>query len=424
MSVTLDTDDDVIPGLLPDGRPDPAYAASLGIVAAGRGRRATAFVIDAAIYVVLLLPLLVGALPMMLGIVEANPDPTRWVSQSDFLLVLILWLVGQGAVTIFTIVQLALHGVRGVTVGKAILGIRSVNVATFGKPGFWRVVLRALVLSTAFTLVPYLGAIPFLLSPLWDPEQRGRGWLDRLGNNWLIDTRRGLDPANVKALRHARRALGAPVSTGVEALPSLATGTAWAGPTFVPAARSSSGVVSASRADSPAPAWEPPTIAPMSGTSDYALLSAAPTTAAPLPPLSASRRTAPPPAPLPTAAPAPAASPAQVRSVTLAFNDGLRFDVDGDVLLGRNPEMGAKGTPARLLRIDDPAKQLSKTHLAIGIDPAGVWISDQGSSNGTYVTDSVGRTDALTAFVKTYIAPGTVVAMGDRTFVVTPKDAQ
>lgn len=413
MSVTLD--DDVIPGVGADGRPDPAYAASLGIVAAGLGRRAAAFAIDAAAYLLLLLPLLVGAMPLLLDIVSASPDPARWTSHPNFLFAVILWGIGQGAVTIFTIVQLALHGVKGVTIGKAFLGVRSVNVATFAKPGFWRVVLRALVLTTAFVLIPYLGAIPFLMSPLWDPEKRGRGWLDRLGNNWLIDARRGLDPANVKALRHARRSLATPSSTRVETLPSLATGTAWAGPEFVPAARSSSGVISASQPDTPAPAWEPPTVGAQIGKPDSAV-SAPARTSPPVAPQAAA-------SPKPNAAPAPVVAPAFVRSATVAFNDGLRFDIDGDVLLGRDPAINGSGRQARLLRIDDPARQLSKTHLAIGIDPEGVWISDQDSSNGTHVTDSTGHTDTLVAFIKTYIAPGDVVAVGDHTFIVTPKDA-
>ena len=204
MSVTLD-DDDPIPGVGADGRPDPAYAASLGLIPAALARRSAAFVIDAAIYVILLLPVFVGAVPRWLELFAEVPDVSRWFGQPEFTASLIWYAVGQAFVTILTIVQLVLHGTRGVTIGKAILGIRSVNVATFGRPGWW-IVLRALVLSAAFTVIPYLGAVPFLISPLWDPERRGRGWLDRIGRNWFIDVRRGLDPLDTKALRHARRA--------------------------------------------------------------------------------------------------------------------------------------------------------------------------------------------------------------------------
>ncbi len=259
MSVT--TDDDDIPGLRPDGRPDPAYPASLGIISASASRRSAAFAIDAAFFGVLLAPVLIGAVPLILGIVSDRSDPSRWSSHPDFLTVVVLWAISQGLVSIFTVVQLGLHGVRGVTIGKAMVGIRSVNVAHFGKPGFWRMVLRALVLSAAFTVVPYLGVVPFLLSPLWDREKRGRGWHDKIGRNWLINARRGVDPFDSKALRHARRALTAPTAGEAQKLPSLATGTAWGGPTFVPSARSSSGVISHAAGDGAVhEEWQPPLV--------------------------------------------------------------------------------------------------------------------------------------------------------------------
>ncbi len=61
MSVTLDVDDEPIPGLDADGRPDPAYAAALGLVPAPAGRRSAAFALDAAVWVVLALPGVIGA---------------------------------------------------------------------------------------------------------------------------------------------------------------------------------------------------------------------------------------------------------------------------------------------------------------------------------------------------------------------------
>ena len=414
MSVLLDDDDEAVPGLLPDGRPDPAYPASLGILPAPLGRRAAAFALDAAFFLVLLLPIFLGAVPRVFGMLAEGRDLTLLPSHPDFLVTLIFYLVGQGLVTIFTIVQLVLHGTKGVTAGKAIMGIRSVNVVTLGKPGFWWIVLRALVLSAAFTVIPYLGAVPFLLSPLWDPEKRGRGWLDRIGRTWLIDVKRGLNPYDQRALRLARRALSAPAVAGAVELPSLATGTAWAGPTFVPAGRSSSGVVSLSHPEAVPEAWEPP---PISAVPTSAAPSSAAPTSPSAPPAAAPVR----PAAVP--APVPAERTARARSATIVFNDGLRFDIDGDTLLGRNPTAAAGAERTRLLLVDDPERQLSKTHLALGIDDAGVWISDQGSSNGTFITDADGRTDPLVPFVKTPIAAGAVIALGDRTFVVTPKDA-
>lgn len=408
MSVTVDDDDEeILPGLFPDGRPDPSYPASLGILPAPLGRRAAAFALDATFFVLLLLPLLLGAVPRIVGILAKDPNPALLTSHPDFVPALIFYAIGQGLVTIFTIIQLILHGLKGVTAGKAIVGLRSVNVATLGKPGFWRIVLRTLVFSAAFTIVPYLGAIPFLLSPLWDPEKRGRGWLDRIGRNWFIDVRRGLNPLDIRALRQARRALTAPRLREAEVLPSLATGTEWGGPAFVPSARSSSGVVSAGPTEPAAPEWEAPGIAAPTPT----VVASTPAPAIPAAPPAA-----------PTPPPAAAAPPAQARPVSrtaqLVFADGLTLDVRGNGLLGRNPEAQPSESLDHLYRIDDPERQLSKTHLAFGIDASGVWISDCGSSNGTYVTTESGAVLSLEPRVKTRIDAGSRVEIGDKTFTV------
>jgi len=411
MSVTLD-DDDTVPGLREDGTPDPAYAASIGIVPVGPGRRSAAFAIDAAIFVVLLLPVLVGAVPLLLGMLAESPEPARVVAHPDFVLALVLYCVGQGLIVIYTIVQLAMHGVVGRTVGKSMLGIRSVNVATFQKPGFWRIVLRALVFSAAFSLIPYLGAIPFLLSPLWDREKRGRGWLDKVGRNWLIDVRRGLDPFDAKALRNARRALTAPTVAAMEELPSLATGTAWAGASFVPSARSSSGVVSHGPGDDAPQQWTAPEIgvAPPTPAAAPAVAQIPVTNAPPVPPLIPAPSAAPPAAP---AVAAPGAS-----SAALVFDDGVVLAVTGTGLLGRSPAAQPGEVVEHLYSIDDPERQLSKTHLAFGLDGTGVWVADRGSSNGTYITNASGATFALEPMKRTSVEPGSVVEIGARTFTI------
>ena len=43
------------------------------------------------------------------------------------------------------IAQLVAHGRRGTSIGKAFFGVRSVNIATLERPGFWRIVLRLIV---------------------------------------------------------------------------------------------------------------------------------------------------------------------------------------------------------------------------------------------------------------------------------------
>lgn len=392
MSVTLEDDGEEILGLLPNGKPDPAWAAALGMVSAGAGKRSLAFLIDAAVALVLTLPLTLGALPLLLGIVLVDPVPSvaDIVTDSAFVPAVIFYAIGQGLIWIFVLVQVLVHGFRGVTVGKAIVGLRSVNVATFTKPGFWRILVRAVVFWTAFALIPVLGAVPFLASPLWDSQRRGRGWLDAIGRNWLLDVRRGLDPFDIKALRHAKKRALAPEIAAVAAIPSLATGTAGAVPSFVPAGRSSSGVISAKSSSADGPhAWSPPAVG-------------APTRAAPL------ERTPVAPASVTHAAPI----------VELGFDDGKRVIVSGSGLLGRNPEAGPHESFEHLLAIDDGSRQISKTHVAFGVDDAGFWLIDRGSVNGTMVTPPGGGPRELTPWQRETVEWGSVVEVGGRTFTV------
>lgn len=400
MSVTLDEEVQITPGLFPNGRPDPAYAAAIGLLPASAGRRSAAFAIDAAIFVILSLPVVVGALPLLLGVMLSNPVPEAWFSNTDFRLGLIFYAIGQGLTTIFVVVQLIMHGLRGLTVGKRLLGLRSVHVATFAKPGFWRIVVRALVFSAAFTIIPYLGVVPFLLSPLWDREKRGRGWFDRISRSWLVDIRHGLDPFDVKRMRHARKAFDAPVVDAAVELPSLATGSAWSGLAFVPSSRSSSGVISAALTALPEEPWEPPFIATPTSL------------AAPLPAPAA-------PAASDPAVPAATSVP---QTVLLVFDDGLCLDIDGGGLMGRGPEAPADQSPRHLLNIDDPSRLISKTHLEFGIDEGGFWIADRGSGNGTFVTPPAGESSRLDPRTKTWLSPNSLVELGTRSFTVTVKD--
>ncbi len=102
----------------------------------------------------------------------------------------------------------------------------------------------------------------------------------------------------------------------------------------------------------------------------------------------------------------------------MVFAGGEVFAVTGQGLLGRNPEPGAGEVVEHLYRIDDPHRQLSKTHLGFGVDESGFWIEDRGSSNGTFITTSSGAVLALEAMAKTYVSPGSVVEIGDTTFTV------
>lgn len=152
-------------------------------------------------------------------------------------LTVVLVVSGLGAAAVFGVVQLLTHGLRGVTAGKAMTRLRSVRLDDLGRPGFWRIVLRALVLWAS--VVTVVGPAVLFASGLWEP--RGRSWLDLVAGCWLVDTRSGLDPRDPKALRHARRSLRARPDDLDERLPRLATGAD--GALLFPDARSRAGVV-------------------------------------------------------------------------------------------------------------------------------------------------------------------------------------
>jgi uncharacterized RDD family membrane protein YckC len=394
--------DDPIPGLRPDGRPDPAYAEALGLRAAPAGRRSAAFALDAAAWVLASVPALIGW-AQLVPVVLASGGQVEAADVAALAGPLVLVAVGQVLVAALGITQLALHGRRGVTIGKASFGLRSVEVATFARPGFWRVTLRALVLWAAQVVLPVAGPALCFASGLWDAEARGRSWLDRIGRCWVVDARHGLDPFDAKALRHARRQAEASPFAERPSLPSLATDRGVDERTFIPAARSSSGVVAAPPASpdagvpdapwSPPPFGAPPVAGSAAGSPRHV------TAQVPVP---------------------PAATRGGARtSATLVFADGARLAASGTTLLGRSPAR-AEGDPAdaALLPLADASMGLSKTHAAVEVDARGVRVTDRWSSNGTEIVAPDGAVQVLEPGVPHTVPLGAAVRLGGVEFRV------
>lgn len=380
MSVTMDVVDEPVPGLDADGRPDPAYAALLGLVPAPAGRRSAAFALDALVWVAIALP---GAIAVAM---LAGPLLSGDVGAIDQVPLIVL-LVSQGLLVVFGLVQLVLHGRTGRTLGKAAFRLRSVNVATFGVPGFWRVVLRAFALWGSQLVMPVAGPALMFASSGWDPERRGRSWLDRVGSCYVVDIRAGLDPLDAKALRHARRAAAQGPVTDAPRLPSLASDRPVGGELFIPSARSSSGVVSATVDD--VGAWTPPEIAPTAG------------------------------APSSAAAPVPAAAPPPTTRWVLVFDDGAKVVAAASGLLGRGPAPAPGEHADQLVPLLDETMRVSKTHAAYGVDAAGFWIADRASRNGVVVTLPDGASRTLAPRTRTPLPAGATVTLGGRSFTVT-----
>lgn len=136
------------------------------------------------------------------------------------------------------------------------------------------------------------------------------------------------------------------------------------------------------------------------------------------------------PAPIPGATQFPAAAPPPVSggSATSArepdprplnegwlasLDDGREIDVDGLILLGRNPQARPGEEDAQLIKIADESRTVSKTHLAIGVDAGGIYVMDRGSTNGSTATDPGGQSRPCAPGDVVQVDVGTIVSFGD-----------
>jgi len=439
----------------------PEDAAALGIVSAAPGIRSLAFTIDLAIWLLLASPAVVGAVMLAMG-------------DTSFVGVLLV-IIGTALPLLFGLLQLMLHGRRGVTAGKASMRLRSIAVDGLGPVGFWRVVLRALVLW-ASGIVPLVGPALMFASGLWDPQARGRSILDRVGGCWVIDARAGLDPFDAKALRHARRAAaGRPEQS--EDLPSMASDADAATALRIPGARSRAGVVGpgstgaqweavadgidvsviaqvpggaaaahaatglvtgapgAPGAVAPAAAPAAPVAPASSARGPAAAPASAPAhTPAPVPAPAAAPTPAPVPAPAaaPTSAAAPAAAPtpgtgpvaSRRAQAMIRFDDGSIVRVPVRGLIGRDPEPAAGEQVEALVRLEDPQRLMSKTHAAFGQDSDGLWVADRGSRNGTQLVSPGGDVVEVPADQAARVPLGWSVQVGGRSFELVARGAE
>ena len=449
----IDDGDEAIEGLDERGRPDPAYAASLGLLPAPYGRRAAATAIDIAVYSVLQIPYWIFTLPLLIKLISGRISFYGYTNHPDFVLSLIMAAVSGVLTLVFVIVQLTLHATRGTTIGRTMTGVKSINVKTLGKPGFWPVALRALVLWGSSVLV--IGPLIFFASILWDPQKRGRGWHDQAGKTWVVDTRNGLDPYDEKRLRIARKMVTAAPVAQHKALPSLATSESKDdNGIYRPGARVSAGVLGVAKPhgagprqvvgltgveeDKPPAAGgslssaappPPPVSTPVTPTA--APPSVPPVPAAPVssptPPTPPVRQQAPSPAPAPAPTPDPEPVPGPsaesartsatvppTSGLVLRLDSGEEIDVSEPLTLGRNP---ASVEGSRAVPIADDTQSVSKTHLSMRPSGLGVEVVDQHSTNGTFVVHAGEMTEALEPVLA---MPGDTIRFGDRSAVLTP----
>lgn len=417
----IDDEKDEIEGLDENGRPDPAYAAALGMLRAPFGRRALALVIDIALWLVVQLPFWLGAVPLLLKLMTGSISAYGLVNHPSFVLAIVTTATTFALTLVLSIVQLVMHGRGGRTIGKAIVGIRSVDVRTLARPGVGRVLLRYLLMG-ASGIVPLIGPVLMLVSPTFDPDRRGRGLHDKATGVWLVDIRRGLNPYDDKRMRVARKLVKAePAPERVE-LPSLATPQDPAvAPQYRPGSRVSAGVIGIARPHAPdsrpdirigqpvAPAQE---AAPEAGKPVFGGYRPAGESGSVPPAATAPER----PAPAPEPEPVVPAEPASVARFGLNLDTGVNIPVEGPLLLGRNPD--ASGHPgAQTIPVDDEARSLSKTHLLARPVDGGLEVTDCGSTNGSgLIREGIEYT--LAAGSPVMVVEGDAVRFGDRLAVV------
>jgi FHA domain-containing protein len=99
----------------------------------------------------------------------------------------------------------------------------------------------------------------------------------------------------------------------------------------------------------------------------------------------------------------------------LVLDDGTRFPLDGDYVLGREPTFDSDVIAGRSvpLRINDPNGTVSRLHLRISLVGWQVEVSDLGSANGSVLHSSDGE-HVLPPHEPTIIEPGARIGIGHR----------
>jgi uncharacterized RDD family membrane protein YckC len=344
-------------------KPDRLTGLPPGVSPGSLGRRLVAQLLDAVIPVALLL--------VLFSVRDDRGTGGRAVT-----------VVAVVLLTVWTLVVWWMFATRAAGPGMRLLRLQLVGF-TNGRPiGWGRFFVRTLVLALlAVTVVGLLLMLIFLLR-----HPRYQGWHDLAAGSVVIGAR-PLAPRDV-------------ASTPAE--------------TSRPPARPRT-----SAADAP----EPPQalVPPPGGSGPGPLPTPVPATALPLAPsgvevgaaaFASSGVAAGSDAP-PTRASDRGAEGATADWVAV-LDDGREVPVHGLVLLGRNPQPRPGEEGAELIKLADESRTVSKSHLALGLDEAGLFVSDRGSTNGSTVTTVEGARTRCAPGEMVHVPHGAVVTMGDR----------
>lgn len=118
-----------------------------------------------------------------------------------------------------------------------------------------------------------------------------------------------------------------------------------------------------------------------------------------------------------------AMDPPPVVGAVLELDSGERVSVEGPTLVGRNPQApGSSGV--QLIQLPDPTRSVSKNHAELGVDSAGLWLTDRNSTNGTVVSVPGLPPRVAEAGARVRVPVGSTIHFGDRRVVVHPGAGQ
>ncbi|MCU1433978.1 MAG: transporter [Pseudarthrobacter sp.] len=421
------------PGTIPVVQTAPGggtgMAANLELVPAAAGKRLGAAVLD------WLAPVAVLVVTFAIGFAGITRTLSGGFIIYDTASVVLFGSIGLGLTIVYLVVLLGMEGRSGATIGNRVMGIRSADTDGYA-PGTGAVFLRglitgagiilALVAAVLIVIFKWFDIALFVLGPLvllgtvwavlvvvsntWDANGKLRGWHDAAAKTLVFDVGAGRNPITSGGIQ-------GPYSFAPLDLPPVQQ-------VASPVARQATPVQP--NAAPPAPAAAQPAPArPFAAQQPYAPPSFSPPAAPAFHVPDVPAATLPDPAAA-TAHPdddldrtqmrggAPYAPPVAVLRIKL--DDGRDFQLDQNVLVGRNPVGQAGEQHAQLLAVTDPGRSISKTHLHLLTDGAGIWVTDRNSTNGSAVTTPDGRRTPLQPGVPAFISPGSTVHFGDRSF--------
>lgn len=103
----------------------------------------------------------------------------------------------------------------------------------------------------------------------------------------------------------------------------------------------------------------------------------------------------------------------------LQFSTGETFTVHGSGLVGRNPQPEPGEYFDQLIRVLDPSRSVSKTHLEFGQDSGAFWLKDRYSGNGTIVREPDSQPVRCQPEKRVRIMRGTRVDIGEQFFIIS-----